>query len=415
MLAMFQAVLLLFYFILNIFNIEDSRSGLLLLLFFLLFSCFSVFFDLINGRLVVKRSILIFLLFVFWLILRLLIDVQDIEYIKQLTLATATGVLIYFLVGVFIELQFRKIENHFFYYFIIFLYFASSFVILYKYINLIADADRFYIYIEDGGYQRIGNFMIMISLSVSYCFLRLCVDLKKNIVNSFFVFALYSAGVGCMLVSSQVIGSNAATVNLALIYGITSVFVLLGGDKFVNWGNGVFFIRSKMVIHQIIKKCVFFAIFCFAILFGIIVSFDIDIYQARFFGFGSGVNDSLESRSKILSDYAIQQLEFAPFFGSTRVSYVVTGDQGAYIHSFLLHLISWLGILGLIIFVAYIVDVWFSLFRSIKYKYQENFLASWLFVCFCAIFLVANIATPMFWVVIYFILGFASQTFVRPR
>lgn len=411
--AMLQVMLLLIYFILNIVSVFEGDVALVLLIGFVFLAGLNLFLQLVQGHLAIKLHFFVFLFFITWFVFRVTVDTQDLEYLKQLTIATANGILLYFMLGALLALCFCYIQRRSFYAALVMLYLVFSICVYSKYTGRLAMSaigGRFYIYIEDGGYQRAGDFMVILSFIASYCFLSLLLHIK-NAWLSFLIFVVYVFSTVLFVVSSQVIGSNSATANLFGVFFITCVFCVLNKKTFVKSSGELLFFKSKRTLIQLSAKSLFVAV-VFILLFKIVIyATGFDIYQTRMLGFGEGGNDSLESRSEIFSTEIIRQLGFAPFFGDVNVAVVVTGESGRYLHSFIAHLVSWLGFFGLLVLMFYALSLLFGEFQTRESSKESLMLKRWQCLVLLMFFLFANVATAFFWVVFWFCLGFVSNPF----
>jgi len=193
-----QILLLVVYLSLNIINVGQDGTALPLLAGFVFFAGYYFLLALLKYRLTIRKHFFVFLLFVFWMSLRIIIDLQDLEHLKQITIATTGGVLLFFLIGTFVR---KALDNtvfkgkiHYYKLFLI-LYFIIGLSIFMSFKARLTRLDIFYIEGVAGGYQRPGNFMIMLFDYVIYdCFICFyyssnTVNYKKN--NLFYVLAFY--------------------------------------------------------------------------------------------------------------------------------------------------------------------------------------------------------------------------------
>ena len=163
---------------------------------------------------------------------------------------------------------------------------------------------------------------------------------------------------------------------------------------------------KKIFLSKLTSKLfgsIFVSLFIvFVLLVGLINFFDIDLDQFRIFGFGSETN-AMSTRLELISNFFIH-FDYNPIFGNMAVDILTTGE-GSYAHSFILSLLSHLGIIGFILFFIY-------LFVAIKEKlnnhnnlFVNNLFTLYSLVVFVGIFAIASFGTFITWVSIWFLLG----------
>lgn len=418
-----QILLLLSYLALNIINIGESEgAGLLFLVTFVLLSPIILFIQFISKTIVIHPSLFFLLLFIVWLALRVMIDLSDIEYLKQVTIATTGGILLFFFIGIFskqalenisktnVSLLSTKI--------ILLAFLAISFSIFYSLqARLLERVDIFFIEDVDGGYQRPGNFLIIAFIIVSFSYLSIISHQSvKGKVTLFFWLIIYSVGFITILISSQMFGSNTATANTAAIYLITVVLSSLSLNKKVRLAflnNNIRSLFSKIFMINIVKYSLLLLSSIFIIAAIAIQLTGFDLNRARIFGFGTNNINSIDSRSSIFKETAIEQLSYAPIFGDINVARIVTGDSGSYLHNFLPNIMSELGLFGLLIVIIILFLVFSTLIKNIKNNskdvigFRKFIFNLWLFFILSFLLIYANIAVNKSWVVIWFYIGFA--------
>ncbi len=413
--ALVQVLLLISYLSLNIINVEENSVALPFLAGFLALTSSTFLFRLIQRQVIMRMHFLVFLIFFIWLIFKLVVDLQDVEYLKQVSIGTANGVFLYFMIGALLRLSFEVLVGYssslFLLRALMALFLLGCFVFYKAYTSLLVFDNVFYVYIDGGNYQRIGGFMIILFAFFSYCFLNLHLRAGSRLSSVYMSFIAYSLGFVFLMLSSQIIGSNAATVNLFGCYLLTVVFVFLR-RKIIDHSVGCFgFFRSRVVFFELIKSSLTVSVLGFLMLSGVIYLSGFDVGNTRLFGFGTWGNDSVESRYNLLVELFISQLSYAPFFGDMNVAYITTGEKGKYIHSFIMHLISTLGFFGFIIFCCYFLAVWIKSVPLYSGGYSEKVSGSWLLIMLLLFSIFASLATSMYWIVLYFYLGFFSEPF----
>jgi hypothetical protein len=90
-----QLLLVFTYFTLNIQRAGGIGVALPLLVGFFVFSGISFIAQLLKSTLTLNLNLFLFLMLVFWVGLRVIVDLGDLEYLKQLTIATTGGMLLF--------------------------------------------------------------------------------------------------------------------------------------------------------------------------------------------------------------------------------------------------------------------------------------------------------------------------------
>ncbi len=261
-----------------------------------------------------------------WVSLRVVVDLGDMEHLKQLTIVTTGGMLLFFLVGSFARQALDKLSQATLgrlYPKLLLLFFVLvSLAVFISFKSRLLDRpDIFYIEGVEGGYQRPGNFLIMLFIMASFAYLALAAHPFTKGFSRFTIWlGIYTLGLVLALISSQMIGSNSATANLLAIYMMTSVISLLALSKRIrrrfNQGS-----LSLPLSKFALKRIFFYS--CgtlFVALFLAIIAIQVtgfELSKTRAFGFGSGSNTSVNSRFDILLETGSAQLGHAPFFGVT--------------------------------------------------------------------------------------------------
>ena len=418
-----QILLLLFYLSLNITNIgESSGTGLPLLVLFFILSVTVLFIQSINKNIVIRLHLFFFFLFVFWIALRVVIDLSDIQYLKQITIATTGGILLFFFIGTFsrqaIEIISKTKSSVFSLKIVLLTFFAISLSVFFSLKSrLLERVDMFYIEGVDGGYQRPGNFLIIIFIIVSFSCLSIASNPStKAKTNLFFWLVIYSIGFIAALVSSQMFGSNTATANIMAIYLITIVLSMIGFNKkyrsaFLN-AEATYFFSKRLIVNLL--KYSFLSILATVIIALVIIqitNFDLD--KTRIFGFGSGDNTSISSRANIFKLTGLEQLSYAPILGNMNVAKLITKEEGSFLHYFALNIMAELGLLGLLIAIIIFTLVFYVLIKNIKnvskdaIGFRDYMVYIWILFILLFLLIYANIAVEKSWVVIWFYVGFS--------
>jgi|GEM_PF-2432336 len=423
--AVFQVLLLLSYFILNIVNVGGMGTALPLLAGFVVLVGIGLFLQLWRGYLVVKLHFFVFLLFVAWLTVRVIVDLQDVEYLKQITVATTGGVLLFFLLGTFVRQALNKIslaDKSGLAKRLLFVFTLSSvFVFMGFQGKILEQSEIFYIEGVEGGYQRPGNFMIMLFLMASFLYLSIAAKFRTRKAATLLVWlAVYSAGMLFSLINSQLIGSNAATANILAIYLMTVVLSFLMFNAAIRYSflnNYLALPLSRLSLKKIIKYSTCAALFGVVAGIALIQATGFDLNKTRAFGFGAGENSSLNSRIEILKETGAVQMGHSPFLGNVDVARLTTGEAGKTLHSFIPNVIAELGLLGLGVVILLFSLVLRSIIKATKqsakteHGFMQAMLNLWLLFVFIFLFLYANLAVGKEWPVLWFFLGFAVSVF----
>ncbi|HGF7535548.1 TPA: hypothetical protein AB5A41_003503 [Vibrio cholerae] len=428
-----QFALLLIYLNANIIVVGGVGVALYLLVGFLSLTTllFANFFA--NKNLYFNIHFFFFLLLVCWVSFRIIIDISDLEFLKQLTVATTGGIVLFYIVGSSLGLTKHSvislrndiiIEKS-----TILIYFFLSIWMLYNFSHRLHDS-LFYLKDVDGGYQRPGNLLSISFIIISFAYLNLVlkhIAQVTTILARFLWFSVYTLSTLMALVGAQLFGSNSATAVILGVYLITLVMSLVTPKKTV-WLS---YLKHKLALpwsKRLMKNLSLMALIGLAILLGVLVLIismtGFDITSLRLLGFGSGFGSvsssysSLLSRVDILLETGANQLSYAPFFGNMNVAYLTTGNTGQTIHSFFPYVMANLGLVGLMIVLALFTSVLLQLYRETKqvmytglYSYQLNMNALYSIFVLLYILFFANLATGVEWPVLWFTLGFISKPF----
>jgi hypothetical protein len=420
LLGLFQFFLLFFYLVINIIKVGEAGSALALLICFFTISILQIGFQGIRQKLKIRLHFFVFLMFVFWVAFRLTLDFGDLYYLKQIIIATTGGIFLFFLMGTFVKSSLETIsltgENNSPQKFIlVFSFFAFS-VVYFIFSNKIEGSDIFLMENIAGGYQRAGNYLIIIFIVISYVYLSIVSKLNIGMFSFFFWFCIYGLNMTLMLVESQMMGSNAATANIFCIYLITIVISFL---RFFKNLQKNFSINIYMFFALV--KTSFFMIFMLAFLGVFLINLtDFDVNRTRIFGFGSGENTSVTSRFEIIFKNGMDQMGYSPVFGNSNVAYLTTGNAGATLHNFTPNIFAELGLVGLLLLNLLLLIVFVILIKNIKklsienshQRFSEIILNFWLLIVLMFLFLFANAAVGKEWPVIWFYIGFSINILI---
>lgn len=427
--SLIQLILLFIYLGLNIQNVGSFGVALPLLVGFVAIGSFTVFNQLIRSNLVVRLNFFVFLLLTGWLAVRVIVDLGDMERLKALTVATTGGILLFSLLGCFArqvmdnlnEMKHSRLPIKL----ILLLFFFVSLALFISFKKRLIRTDIFYIEGVEGGYQRPGNFLIMLFIMASFAYLALAAHpLTKSILRFFAWLFIYTLGFALALISSQMIGSNAATANLLAIYMMTCVigFVALNRNIRIRFSQG----RVALPLSKITFKrmSIYSAVTLITTLFLAVIAIQItgfDLSKTNVFGFGSGSNISLSSRIDILLETGTAQLSYAPFLGNLNVAEITTGSAGRTLHNFFPNVMAELGLVGLLLVLA----ILFLNFKNIIEKTKKAPVSSegfkiailnfWLIFIFFWLIFYVNIAVGKSWPVWWFFIGFSVSFFATKK
>lgn len=423
--ALAQVLLLVTYLTLNILNVGGGGAALPLLAGFLVFSGVNLLLAFSRGHSAVRMHFLVFLLFVAWLALRVLVDLQDVEYLKKITVATTSGVLLFFLVGTFARHALDKIilaERGVWLRGLLSLFLLASILVFLGFNNTLLDGGGvFYMEGVEGDYQRPGNFMIFSFVMCSFVYLVFSAHpYTRKYTSLFFWYVIYTLIMVLNLISSQAMGSNTATACVLAIYLMTAVFSLLVFNKIIRRKYVVghlVFPYSKLIFKKIFKYSVMVFFFAMTAAFVSLQITGFDLQRTRIFGFGAGESTSVSSRLEILRETGVDQMGYSPVFGNLDVARLTTGDAGRTLHSFIPNVIAELGLVGLFIVVVLFVLIIINLLDVMRCSKRNEFgfiqalIGFWLLLVFIFFFLYSNLAVGKEWSVLWFFIGFAVSVF----
>lgn len=422
-----QVITLLIYLNANIVNVGEMGTALPLLIGFVSLSVVSFLMRSLSENIYVRIHLAFFLLLMSWIALRVILDLNDLEYLKQITVATTGGMLLFYVLGSLLGLSYHTtfsyrselvLEK-----LVVSLFFLLVVWMLYNFSHRLHDT-LFYLEGVDGNYQRSGNFLSISFVLVSFSYISLVLKRTRNhryFKIDVFWLAIYTLSTILSLISSQLFGSNSATAVILGIYLITLVMAIIIPQKNL-WLS---YLRhqlalpwSKRLFRYLILMALVGLAFFVGILTLIISLADFDITSIRLLGFGSGNNTSLQSRIDILMETGANQLGYAPFLGNMNVAYLRTGNAGETLHSFLPYVMANLGLVGVTIVITLFASVFYQIYRDSKWvgacepnRYGSQMIAIYSVFILLYILLFANLATGVSWAVLWFTLGFISKPF----
>lgn len=411
----------------NIVNVGGLGVGLPILALSAISSCLLFTCLMLRKKVGIHVHFFLFSLLIAWISIRVLIDIGDMEYLKQITVATTGGILLFYLIGGFIGIGFDgilgKAKRSGIIKPILILFFFLLVQTLYEFSFRIRD-DIWYLKDVNGNYQRSGNFLSISFILISFLYFSL--ELKKTEIlhrkiDVVFWLAFYSLLALMAVVCAQLFGSNSSTMVVSGVYIITVVACLVATNKSIlrsyllgtlslPWSAKFIKISLKIVFLFVIFMAFFVSCFLF------ISDFNFDLI--RLTGFGSGSNASLMSRLSILLNSGLDQLNYSPIWGNINVAYIVTGNAGRNLHSFFPYVLANLGVVGLLLVLTLFLSVFYQLYLATKRShvlslitYQKSLIAIYSSLIFAFLIIFANISVDVSWIVLWFTLGFISKPF----
>ena len=424
-LVFFQVAVLLAYLNANIVNVGQMGTAKPLLVAYVGISVLLFLTLWMKKRLFVRPHFFLFLLLMCWVAFRIIVDLGDMEYLKQITIATTGGMVLFYFLGVFLGISYQDIvlqgDKVWINKLVQLLFLFLLFWMIYNFSQRLRPS-LFYLTDVGGSYQRSGNFLsisfIMVSLSYFIYSLKR-IGCKASRIGGYFWLIIYTLSTLIALVGSQLFGSNSATAVILGVYLITLVMALLVPRKALWLG----YLNRRLALpwsKKLLTRLFFFAMIgfftFFALLLLVISITGFDITSLRLLGFGSGSNTSLLSRYEMFVEVGVNQMAYAPFFGNINVAYLTTGNAGKTLHSFFPYVFANLGLFGLIIVLALFASVFFQLYKQSKIgnkssflNYKYNMLALYSLFILGYLLLFANVATGVSWAVLWFTLGLISK------
>jgi hypothetical protein len=181
-----------------------------------------------------------------------------------------------------------------------------------------------------------------------------------------------------------------------------------------------YFRFRNIVLGKIGKRIIsagFITLTCFLILLIFSVKLTgININTLRISRPENGKISSLGSRKTILSNFPIHFTYSlsTPLVGNMQVDTLTTGT-GSYAHSFLLSILSHLGIIGFSIIVIYLCFALKELLRQTDVGIYTNGIKIYKVLLFCFSFLIANIANFFTVINLWFLIGLLFSSMKTKR
>lgn len=416
----------IYYFSLTV-SVEENISNFNVILFaiflglvcviMLLYKQYSIF---------IKKSSLLFLVFLSYVLLRITLDIGNFTYFKSIIVYYTLGVLLAVSLN-YILLDSKKYASMKIIYILLLFIISLSFsvLILLKLPEILSEMKTDVFLLKDRyfDYQTPGNALVFMFLIYIFVYNYLSILVDKKLSFSYIILLLLVIMNLCIgMFISQVLGSNNALVCLAGLFFTTIIFQSYNTEKIKNKiAKKSFFIKNifKSTLFFLYLKVIIYSFFIFIfIMFLTLYIFDIDINKFRIFSFGGGEVASIQSRLELLKNFVIH-LDYSPIFGNINVENLTTG-VGTYTHSFIASLMTHTGILGFIIFFTWLI---IAIKEKIKSKetigekrYIENSLMIYSMTVFIGFFLIASVGVFFIrWIPIWFLFGFVFMPIVLKK
>ena len=422
-----------FYFSMNVLYFDKYGGVYLSLLIIPFFVFLSQFIGLVlktnKDKIILNNSFMYFVFICLYISYRIIIDKNDIGYFKSFWLSTTGGCLIFFIFGSLISLELKFILNccnksvylkRINYNYSLIYIMSTAIMYAYALIKLLPRCSPDLFLIDTFGlYQRVGNFIVINTILIAYCFFVIEKDKyvnRKILTFSFLSFVTIAA------VLSQFLGSNNAFICILGIAVISIYYKFFSdiktGDKhniisnlfFKNKHKSIFF---KEFICYLLTRIVFVAFLCSFIL----IAFHNYLPPIRIFGYNKIENyNPLEKRLILINDNFLTQLSVNPIFGNMSADSITTG-VGTYPHSFLLSTLTHCGIIGTILVILYLVRALFEYYKQIKREKKYYSYVNYIYLLSVGIFifLIANVSSFMSWNPLWFSFGYCFPVILIRR
>ena len=414
---------ILFYLYENIVNVGNGGTALPMLAAFFGISGVVFLYLCVTKSLILRQQFLVFLIFLFWIQVKVLIDLNDLEKLKSITFGTTGGILMFYLIGAFSAIAYvRLLENrgNAAGLDLIVLFSLALVIFMILSFGLRIRSDIFYISGVDGDYQRPGNLLSIFFILTSAVFIgstskKVLKASKWEIMLWFLVYVVIAAAA---IISSQMFGSNSASGVISGIFILTFPTAFLINNQTFNqthFNNK----SSSSILAQVVKRLLVFATISFVFLLitlGFIAAITgTDIMSIRLFGFGFRTNNSIVSRVEILSTTGFEQICNAPLFGNLKIGRVTAA--GYDLHNFFPYIQANFGLIGTILSVSLFFMIFQQLYKKLKILLRESCLVNNALITFyfaqilLFLLLFANATVTVSWAVLWFAVGFISQPF----
>ena len=414
------------YLFMNIINMGGSHALPTLAVVLLLLIVLVGLRVIVSRNIFIRKSFIALIFFFLYLTFKICVDIGDITVLKDYTIGSTGGILLFYFIGVLINIVFDRVSSltatsgRYFALalFLSGIYLLSSAYFVYKAYGEFSEQLRDDIFLisgpETGLYQRPGAFLTISSLLLSFTYINLLLNAhKRNFLYKTFLFIYVCIFIVVLLSSmlfAQMIGSNSAFICIGCLLVVSlifSIFILFPKVECMLRSNVIRF--KDIISRRVLKKFVFSALIGLIVFIGILIlvmkSFDIEPEKLRIMNYGNTEIGAMDSRLELLSNF-ITHLDYSPitpFVGNMRVDELTTG-KGTYVHSFLASILTHLGIIGVIMILLFILFSLEELFDKSSGLYK-NGMKIYKALLFFIFFIITIGATFFTWVPIWFLMG----------
>ncbi|MBS4072740.1 MAG: hypothetical protein KGZ90_15520 [Algoriphagus sp.] len=368
----------------------------------------------------IRKSTSFLILFYLYFLCKLVYDTGDISQLAANVYAPTGGLVVFYFTGLIVNNALKRLERRHTSELLVSVLLGGIFLIsifvygIYNDNQSIISLDFFQLVEKRDDYQKIGNYLSISYIVLSYLILQSFYLFNKNTVFfkifKFFIILFYLY-IGVMLsLLSQMYESNSGFIFI-LVTLLYSLYCL--SMKSVNeYSGGVVISRIGNRITIYFRIGLIFIVSSIAIFYFITQVFNVDVFKMRIFNYGlssSIVPRSVESRIEVLSNYS-DQLNYSPIFGNMIVDELTSGP-GTYAHSMILSIQSHLGLFGFILFLLYISfyfkenKISLQSLVSNRKRNMESFKVG--FVLIAIVF--ASISTFFTWPIVWFSLALSKK------
>jgi len=396
----------------------SASIELLFILFISLFLNIAINFKKI-GKVSIQKSFYVIVLFFLYLIINIVIDTQNTSILSSYTISTSGGIILFYVLGVYLiylinileyQLKFNIKFLKYFIFMFIFLLIYNLYMVSDIFLYLVGDIrDDIFMIHDDTNYQRPANFLTINYIFLSILYLKILVYVKYfNKYKYRFItinLLLYLNFIVAILLS-QMIGSNNGFVSLSGILFLNILILFIKNHKIffsnfrIKFSNILFGEKAFKIWISILKTTTILSV----LLYVLIILLDIDLNLFRIFGFGNSEITSITSRIAILSHF-VDQFNVSPIFGNMLSPEISGSSKGEFMHSFILSILTHLGLFGMIIIILYL---YLSIKQLCNYNlnlYINNIETVYFILLFIGLFAIALLGTFFIWIPIWFLFG----------
>jgi len=384
---------------------------------------------------VLKKSVLLLIVFLTYFFLKLILDIEDFEVIKGYTIGTSGGVFFALLLGllaslIISDLHLRMSKNYHLQnlgimlllgYFVLTLFLGWR-ILQGHYVHV--RSDLFLLAKQSGNYQRPGNFLFILFMILSSLLVIVTALLnrssgwKKRIILTVNI-GIYILNAILFMLISQLLGSNSGFATVAGFLLITLVYLYairpFGSREWWDLRYGVSNLLFGRIGRRVRASMVVVLVLAFAGLFAALQYLKIDVSRFRIMGFKSGSISSFDTRSEIFRNNFIEHLAYNPFFGNAQVEVLTTG-VGTYVHS-LLSIITHLGFFGFFLFLLFLRQIYLEIIQikpGQRSLYNDRSFGFYRLLAMGSILVFALISAFYTWMPLWFAIGFYGLSLWQP-